>query len=78
MTNFTLAPDAIEISVANDALSTYEFGNGVAKHYFCNRCGIYPFHKTMRKPGHYRVNTGCLEGVDSTNLTYDIFDGASL
>lgn len=78
MTAFTLAPDEITIDVKNDSLSTYKFADGVAKHHFCNQCGIYTFHQTMRKPGHYRVNIGCLEGIDSISLPYDVFDGASL
>ncbi len=78
MTAFTLLADELQIDIKNDSLSTYEFGNCVAKHHFCKNCGIYTFHQTMRKPGHYRVNIGCLDGIDSTNLPFDVFDGASL
>jgi len=78
MSPFMLAPEDIQISDAEKTLSTYEFGSKVAKHHFCSRCGIYTFHQTVRKPGHYRVNIGCLEGVDSTNVPFDVFDGASL
>jgi len=78
MSTFMLAPEDIHISDPEKALSTYEFGTKVAKHHFCGRCGIYTFHQTLRKPGHYRVNIGCLEGLDSINLPFDVFDGASL
>jgi hypothetical protein len=32
----------------------------------------------MRKPGHYRINLGCVEGVDALALPVEVFDGASL
>ena len=78
MTEILIAPSDIRIVDTENTLSTYEFGSKVAKHHFCNRCGIYTFHQTVRKPGYYRVNIGCLEGVDSTNLPFEVFDGASL
>lgn len=78
MSDFALAPDEIEITVKNDALGLYQFDTGIAKHYFCKTCGIYPFHITMRKPGHYRVNLGCVDAVDTFELPFDIFDGKSV
>ena len=78
ISSFSLSPDEIRIDVEDDALATYTFGKQVAQHHFCRRCGIYPFHQTWRKPGHYRVNVGCIEGVDATSLPFDVFDGAAL
>lgn len=78
MTEYVISQNDLTITAIAGALSTYEFGSCVAKHHFCNRCGIYPFHQTLRKPGDYRVNIGCLEGIDSTALPYQVFDGASL
>jgi len=78
MSGFTLAPDELEIKTKDGALSLYQFGSKIAKHYFCNICGIYPFHETLRKPGHYRVNLGCIDDVDTDSLDVDVFDGKSL
>ena len=78
MTPYMIASSDMHISDTEGTLSTYEFGTKVAKHHFCNRCGIYTFHQTLRAPGHYRANIGCLEGIESTNLVFDVFDGASL
>ncbi|MBD7978529.1 GFA family protein [Pseudomonas sp. B392_1p] len=78
MSVFTVAPSDLTIVAADGALSTYEFGSGTAKHHFCSQCGIYPFHQTVVKPGHYRINLGCLEGVDTFALPFDVFDGATL
>ena len=78
MTEYSVHPEMIKIETKGDALSTYEFGSKVAKHHFCNQCGIYTFHQTMSKPGHYRINIGCLEGIDSASLAFDVFDGVSI
>lgn len=78
MGHFVVAPDDIQIDVEGDNLSSYEFATHVAKHHFCKKCGIYPFHQTLRKPGHYRVHLGCVDGVDVLSLPYEVIDGASL
>ncbi len=78
MSNFLIAPDQISITVKDDCLATYEFNSRVAKHHFCSKCGIYPFHQTMRKPGHYRINLGCVDGIDTFSLPFSVFDGNSL
>lgn len=72
------SPDELVLDIAGNALATYEFGSGVAKHHFCQCCGIYPFHQTMRKPGYYRVNLNCVDGLNAEALTLSFFDGASL
>ncbi len=78
MTEFTVAPEEMQIKLEGASLATYEFGSCVVKHHFCRSCGIYTFHQTLRKPGHYRINTGCLEDIDSLVLPFEIFDGASI
>ena len=78
MSAFVLSNAELKFTAKDDSLGTYTFGSGVAQHHFCNNCGIYTFHQTMRMPGHYRVNLGCVEGLDSVNLPFDLFDGASL
>ncbi|MCM2680379.1 GFA family protein [Echinimonas agarilytica] len=78
MTTYALAPSALQIKGKTEALATYTFGSEIAKHHFCKRCGIYTFHQTRSKPGQYRVNLGCVDGVDSSRIPFDIFDGASL
>jgi hypothetical protein len=78
MSSEIIAPEAMQIDAEEGALGLYQFGDKVAKHYFCKRCGIYTFHQTIRKPGHYRVNLGCIEGVDPLTLAFDVFDGKHL
>lgn len=77
MTAFTIAPDDIHIEDNSDALASYQFASNVAQHHFCKKCGIYPFHQTMRKPGHYRANVGCIEGINTFALAIEMVNGAS-
>jgi hypothetical protein len=58
-------------------LGKYQFGDRNVNHYFCTTCGIYPFHDTVAKPGHYRVNLGCVEGLDAISLEIGRIDGRS-
>ncbi|WP_415897187.1 GFA family protein [Neptuniibacter sp. QD57_21] len=78
MGNFVVDPSDIDIQVSDDSLATYEFATHIAKHHFCKQCGIYTFHQTLRKPGHYRVHLGCVDGVDVLALPYELIDDASL
>ena len=77
MTEFTVAPDQIQFQIAEGALSTYQFATQVAKHHFFNRCGIYTHHESRVKPGHIRLNIGCIEGLDATALPATLYDGAA-
>lgn len=55
--------EALTVTGGKDVLSCYTFNTGVAKHWFCSRCGIHCFHQTRIDPGQYGINAACLEGV---------------
>lgn len=78
MSSFVVPAGDTDIHVQHDALSVYQFDTGIARHYFCKHCGIYPFHETMRAPGNYRFNLGCIDEIDTFSLSFKVFDGASL
>jgi hypothetical protein len=61
----------------HDSLSLYRFGDRMVNNWFCRTCGVYPFHDTTVHPGHYRVNLGCVEGVDPLALAVRLIDGRS-
>ena len=71
-------PDEFEIAEGRHALSVYRFGDNVVNHYFCKSCGVYPFHDgTGDYQGRYRVNLGCVDGLDVFALEVTIIDGRS-
>jgi hypothetical protein len=67
----------LKILDGREALTLYQFNTRVAKHYFCKHCGIYTFHQTRMDPRLWRVNIGCLEGIDPYTLSASVTDGVS-
>ena len=57
-------------------LADYRWNDFVVNHLFCKTCGIYPYHGG-REYG-YRVNLGCVEGLDPFALDIGLIDGRSL
>ena len=71
-------PEHFKLLSGEESLSLYQSGTRIAKHYFCKLCGIYTFHRPRTNPNIYRVNVGCLDGVDALGLEVGLNDGASL
>ena len=78
LSNFVVNPEDLEIDDPVGFLNHYQFGTGVAKHYFCSKCGISPFVKTRLNPGCYRINLGCIDGVDSLSLKEIFYQGTEI
>jgi hypothetical protein len=70
-----VAPEQFELLSGKDALTTYTFNTGVARHTFCANCGIHPFYVPRSDPDKIDVNVRCLDGVDIGSLTIGQFDG---
>lgn len=68
-------PQQLELMRGADALTTYRFNTGTAKHTFCATCGIHPFYVPRSDPDKIDVNVRCLEGVDVGALKVHPFDG---
>ncbi|MDX1735728.1 MAG: GFA family protein, partial [Halioglobus sp.] len=58
----------------HDALTTYTFNTGVAKHTFCKICGIKPFYAPRSNPDGVDINVNCLDD-DPGELRITEFDG---
>jgi hypothetical protein len=69
-------PESVKLEVHGE-LGRYQFADHDVNHYFCKRCGIYPFHDAKSNPGHYRINLGCVEEVDPLALEIRLIDGRS-
>ncbi len=59
-----------------EQLNTYTFNTGVAKHTFCNTCGIKPFYTPRSNPDGVDVNVNCFD-THPESVTITKFDGAS-
>jgi hypothetical protein len=70
-----VAPGQFELLSGEDALSTYQFNTGTAKHTFCRHCGIHPFYVPRSDPDKIDVNVRCLDDIDLTAITVLPFDG---
>lgn len=58
-----------------DALTTYRFNTGVAKHHFCNHCGIKSWYVPRSHPDGVSVNARCLDSGTVEELVVETFDG---
>lgn len=60
-------------------LGVYLWNEKVLSNYFCKSCGIFTYIADGEngKDG-YRVNLGCVEGLDALGLEIKIIDGKSL
>ena len=68
-------PSEFRLLCGQDSLSSYHWGDHDVNHYFCNVCGIYPFHDTSFEPGKFRVNLGCIDKIEPNELDIIYFDG---
>ena len=59
-----------------EACTVYIWGDRMMNHYFCRRCGVFPFSGVI-EDGRVRVNLGCVDGVDTDALAIRAIDGRS-
>ena len=67
--------ERFSLTAGRDALSTYSFNTGVARHYFCQRCGIKSFYVPRSHPDGISVNARCLDEDIMTAARIREFDG---
>lgn len=71
-----VAFDRLEILSGAEALTTYQFNTGTAKHTFCGYCGMHPFYQPRSDPENYSVNARCLDDYDpQTMAPRRLFEG---
>jgi hypothetical protein len=58
-----------------EALTTYVFNTGTARHLFCGVCGIKSFYVPRSHPDGYSVNFRCLDSEDFRSVLTTDFDG---
>jgi len=58
-----------------DALTSYVFNTGVARHLFCSVCGIKSFYRPRSNPDGWSVNARCLDNAEALDIRIEAFDG---
>jgi hypothetical protein len=67
--------DRFRLVAGEDALATYTFNTGVARHYFCKTCGCRPYYIPRSNPDGFSVNVRCLERSTISSVKILPFDG---
>lgn len=67
--------DRFRLVAGADALTTYTFNTGVARHYFCRTCGCRPYYVPRSNPDGFSVNVRCLDRTAIRSLEIRPFDG---
>ena len=70
-------PERFKLLSGQNALSLYQSGNKIAKHWFCKFCGMHPFSNPRAAPEMYSINIRCLEDYWKEISTVEVkqFDG---
>jgi hypothetical protein len=59
-------------------LTEYQFHTKTARHFFCKKCGIYPFHRKRVTPDHFGINVYCLENFNPEGIPVRATIGAGM
>lgn len=70
-------PERFRLLGGEERLGTYQFNTKVAKHHFCETCGIHVFTRPRAAPELYTVNVRCLDDYDLAKEQPEVvkFDG---
>lgn len=61
--------DNFRLIQGQEVLAEYQFHTHKAKHYFCKKCGIYPFHRKRTAPDSYGINIHCLNDINIEGIS---------
>jgi hypothetical protein len=67
--------ERFKLLTGEDALTTYTFNTGIAKHFFCTTCGVKSFYVPRSHPDGISVNGRCLEPGSVESMTVTPFNG---
>ena len=72
-----VAGNEFRLLEGEDALTTYTFNTGAAKHHFCKFCGVKSFYIPRSHPDGVSVNVHCLDAATVEGINVTPFDGAN-
>lgn len=70
-----VSADKFNLLSGADNLLEYRFHTGVARHLFCDKCGIKSFYVPRSHPESFSVNLNCVELPDEVQVSIHSFDG---
>ena len=73
--HLTVTRERFKLISGEEALSTYRFHTGIARHLFCSHCGIKSFYIPRSHPESFSVNLNCIELPVGVDVTIEPFDG---
>ncbi len=68
-------PECFTLLQGAEALTTYTFNTGIAKHTFCRICGVHAFYRPRSHPQDFDVNVHCLDENAESRFQVIPFDG---
>lgn len=69
---------ALRVLRGRGHLKLYQWNARVARHFFCDTCGVYVFHRKRAAPDHFGVNVRCLRDFEVNAYPVRATDGASM
>ena len=57
-----------QILEGEEYLSLYQWNTNIAKHWFCQICGIYTHNQKRSSPPGYAFNVACIDDLDPFSL----------
>jgi len=74
----SIPKNAFVLESSPEFLEEYVWNKKIAKHYFCNQCGVYTHHIRRRDPEQISVNLMCVDDIlIPENAVINLIDGAS-
>ncbi|MFL2701593.1 MAG: type I-B CRISPR-associated protein Cas8b1/Cst1 [Gammaproteobacteria bacterium] len=74
----SIPKNAFVLESSPEFLEEYVWNKKIAKHYFCNQCGVYTHHIRRRDPEQISVNLMCVDDIlIPENTAINLIDGSS-
>ena len=71
--------DNFRLVRGEEFLGLYQWNTRVAQHHFCQKCGIYTFHRKRVTPDFYGINVHCLDDADVSGVpVVELLDGIDM
>ncbi len=72
-----VAPERFRLLSGQESLTLYQSGTRIARHWFCQHCGIHTYSNPRAAPDMVSVNLRCLDDFETEKGNIEIrqFDG---